>query len=179
MRFLPLALAITLSPVILSSQGKPVPLVQPFKSAPEVVLPYDLKQLQAQIVAEFRVMLGKDFEIASEPPAPPHGRLYTLNVEITRWQAGNAATRLLAVSARGGSLPTSTTASTMTQARPCSTGATRYARSSTRKVQGRRERSAILSRTRSPNASRTRSWTSLRSRLEVIRRVNRHTSVTF
>jgi hypothetical protein len=94
-RFLPLTLAIALSPAILFSQAKPVLFVQPFTTAPEVVLPYDLQQLQAQIVAELKVMLGKDFEIASEAPAVPHGRLYTLTVEISRWQAGNVAKRLL------------------------------------------------------------------------------------
>jgi hypothetical protein len=94
-RFLPLALAVVLAPAALSAQEKPTLIVRPLTAAADVVLPYDLPQLHDQIVAEFEVMLGKDFEIASEPPAPPHGRLYTLDVEITRWQAGNTVKRLI------------------------------------------------------------------------------------
>ena len=77
------------------AQGKPVLVVQPFVKAPSVELPYDLAQLQAQLIAEFRVMLGKEFEIAAEAPAKASGTVYTLDTTITGWRAGNAAKRFL------------------------------------------------------------------------------------
>ena len=89
--FLALGLALTAAPA--TAQSKPVLLVQTFTTAPDVTLPYDLKLLQTQLVPELKVMLGKDLEVAAEAPAS--GTVYTLNGEITRWQAGNVAKRLL------------------------------------------------------------------------------------
>ena len=86
---------LALSTSSLSAQGKPVVVVRPFTAAAGVELPYDLKQMQPQLVAEFRVMLGKDFEFVAEPPASPAATLYTLDAEITAWRAGNVAKRLL------------------------------------------------------------------------------------
>ena len=88
-------LAFALSTVGVSSQSKPTLVVQAFTAAAGVELPYDLGQLQPQLLAEFRVLLGKDFAIASEPPAAGADATYTLNGEITGWRAGNAAKRLL------------------------------------------------------------------------------------
>ena len=79
----------------LSAQAKPVLVVQPFTTAPDVTLPYDMKLMQAQLIPEFKVMLGKQFEVVGEPPAAPPGNVYTLSAEITGWRAGNAAKRLL------------------------------------------------------------------------------------
>ena len=79
----------------LSSQSRPVMVVKPFTTAAGVELPYDLKQMQGQLVAELRVMLGKQFEIVSEAPASPQTTVYTLDGEITGWRAGNAAKRLV------------------------------------------------------------------------------------
>jgi hypothetical protein len=79
----------------LSSQGKPVIVVQPFTTAAGVDLPYDMKLMQTQLVPEFKVMLGKQFDIVTETPATPQGMLYTLDAEITAWRPGNAAKRLL------------------------------------------------------------------------------------
>ena len=92
---LALVLGLTLAPIILSSQEKPVIVVQVFTAAPDVVWPYDMKQMQAQIVAEFKVSLGKDFDIIGEAPASPTSRTYTLATEITAWHPGNAAKRML------------------------------------------------------------------------------------
>jgi hypothetical protein len=79
----------------LSSQSKPVIVVQPFTKGASVELPYDLKQLQGQLVAEFKVMLGKEYDIAAEPPAGAQGAIYTLEGEITGWRPGNAAKRII------------------------------------------------------------------------------------
>ena len=48
-----------------------------------VELPYDLKLMQAQLVAEFRVMLGKEFVIVAEPLGSSASAVYTLDAEIT------------------------------------------------------------------------------------------------
>ena len=79
----------------LSSQARPTIVVQPFSTGSDVVLPYDLKQLQGQLVAEFRVMLGKQYEIVADAPAASQNMVYTLDAEITSWRPGNAAKRLL------------------------------------------------------------------------------------
>ncbi len=78
-----------------SAQDRPVLVVQPFTAAAGVELPYDMKSLQAQLVPELRVMLGKQFEVVAEPPASSPSAVYTLAGEITGWRAGNAAKRML------------------------------------------------------------------------------------
>jgi uncharacterized protein DUF4410 len=92
---LPLAFGLLLSAAALSSQGKPLVVVQPFTTASGVDLPYDMKAMQTQLVPEFKVMLGKEFDIVTEAPAAPRGAIYTLDAEITSWRPGNAAKRLL------------------------------------------------------------------------------------
>ena len=89
-----LVIGLALPVVTLSSQAKPVLVVNPFTSGTEVVWPYDMKVMQAQTVAEFKVMLGKDFDIVAEAPTTPPGSVYTLDVAITGWRQGNAAKRL-------------------------------------------------------------------------------------
>lgn len=86
---------LALSSVILLAQDKPVLVVQMFTTAPGVDLPYDMKLMHAQIVPEFKVMLGKDFDVVSEAPAAAAGKVYTVNAEIVAWRPGNAAKRLL------------------------------------------------------------------------------------
>lgn len=90
-------LAFAVSAVGVSAQGKPTLVVQTFTKGAGVELPYDLEQMQPQLVAEFRVLLGKDFTIAAEPPAATAGAgaTYTLDGEFTGWRAGNAAKRLI------------------------------------------------------------------------------------
>jgi hypothetical protein len=89
-----LAIGLALSSIALSSQGKSVIVVQAFTTTPGVALPYDLKQLQTQLVAEFKVLL-KDFDIVAEAPTTPQSTVYTLDAEITGWRPGNAAKRFL------------------------------------------------------------------------------------
>lgn len=90
-----LVIGLAVSPIALSSQEKPVIVVNVFTAASDVVRPYDMKLMQAQTVAEFKVTLGKDFDIVPEAPATPQGNVYTLDAEITAWRPGNAAKRLL------------------------------------------------------------------------------------
>jgi hypothetical protein len=89
-----LALALALAPVVVSAQDKPVLVVNPFTTASGVELPYDLKQLHGQLVAELRVMLGKEFSVTGEAPASATSKVFTLDGEIVAWRPGNAAKRL-------------------------------------------------------------------------------------
>ncbi len=94
-KWLLLMVGFALSTIGLSSQGKPVIVVQAFTTATGVELPYDLKLMQPQLVAEFKVMLSKEFDIVAEAPATSPGTIYTLDAEITGWRPGNAAKRLI------------------------------------------------------------------------------------
>jgi len=78
-----------------SAHGKRVIVVQPFTVATGLDLPYDMKLMQTQLVAELKVELGKEFTIAGESPAAADGMIYSLTGEITGWRPGNAAKRLL------------------------------------------------------------------------------------
>jgi len=90
-----LVIGLALSPIALSSQDKPVIVVKAFTTSSGVALPYDMKLMQTQLVAEFKTMLGKEFDIVAEDPkTPPQGTVYTLDAEITAWHAGNAAKRI-------------------------------------------------------------------------------------
>ena len=90
-----LIIGIVLASVSLSSQGKRVIVVQPFTVAAGVELPYDMKLLQPQLIADLKVQIGKEFDVVGEPPANPQGSVYTLDGEITGWRPGNAAKRLI------------------------------------------------------------------------------------
>jgi Domain of unknown function (DUF4410) len=90
-----LVVAMTLSTVTASAQGKPVIVVQPFAVATDVELPYDMKVMQAQLIAELKVMLSKQFDIAADAPASLSASIYTLHGEFTGWRPGNAAKRVL------------------------------------------------------------------------------------
>ena len=90
-----LAIALALASVVLSAQEKPTLIVNAFTTAQGVDLPYDLKHLHGQLVAEFKVMLGKEFTVAAEAPATPSGKVFTLDGEIVAWRPGNAAKRIL------------------------------------------------------------------------------------
>jgi hypothetical protein len=86
---------LVLSTAALSSQVKRVIVVQPFTIAAGVELPYDMKQLQPQLIADLKVQIGKEFDIVGESPTAPQGSVYTLNGEITGWRPGNAAKRIV------------------------------------------------------------------------------------
>jgi hypothetical protein len=90
-----LVVGFVLSTVGLSAQDKPVLVVEPFTAAPGVEMPYDLNQLQAQLVAEFKVMLGGDFDVVVEAPTSASASTFTLDCEITGWRPGNVAKRIL------------------------------------------------------------------------------------
>ena len=79
----------------LAAQGKRVIVVQPLTLAAGVELPYDIKLLQTQLVADLRVQIGKEFDVVAEPPAAPQGSVFTLDGEITGWRPGNAAKRMV------------------------------------------------------------------------------------
>ena len=91
-----LILAAVLSSIVgLSAESRPVIVVEPFTVRSGVELPYDLKQLQPQLVADLKVQIGKDYDVVGERPAAAQGSIYTLNGEITDWRPGNAAKRML------------------------------------------------------------------------------------
>ena len=90
-----LVVGLAMWPVALPAQDKPIIVVQVFTTAAGVTLPYDMKLMHAQIIPEFKVMLGKDFDILAESPAAASVKVYTLTGEITDWRPGNAAKRLL------------------------------------------------------------------------------------
>jgi hypothetical protein len=89
-----LAAILTLVPA-LSVKDKPTLVVNAFTTASGVELPYDLKQLHGQLVAELKVMLGKEFTVVAEAPTSAPGKVYTLDGEIVAWRPGNAAKRLM------------------------------------------------------------------------------------
>ena len=89
------AVGLVLSTAGLATQGKPVLVVHAFTVASGVDLPYDMKLMQTQLVAELKVELGKEFTIVGETPTAPATSLYALDGEITGWRPGNAAKRLV------------------------------------------------------------------------------------
>jgi hypothetical protein len=94
-KYLLVVIGIAISTMVLSSQGKRVLVVKAFTVASGVDLPYDMKLMQTQLVAELKVELGKEFTIATEVPTATESALYTLDGEITGWRPGNAAKRLV------------------------------------------------------------------------------------
>lgn len=90
-----LAVVFVLTALAVSAQEKPVLVVNPFTTGSGVELPYDLKQLHGQLVAELKVMLGKEFTVVAEAPSPAAGKVFTLDGQIVAWRPGNAAKRLL------------------------------------------------------------------------------------
>jgi Domain of unknown function (DUF4410) len=77
-RFLPIVIAL---------------VVNAFTVAQGIELPYHMKLLQTQLVAELKVEL-KDYNVISEPPSAAEGTAYALNGVVTGWRPGNAAKRM-------------------------------------------------------------------------------------
>ena len=76
------------------AQEKPTIVFSAFKTAPEVSWPYDMKELQRQVVAELQNKDRKKYNISNE--APTFGTHYlVLEVEVLEWHPGNAAKRAL------------------------------------------------------------------------------------
>jgi hypothetical protein len=90
-----LLVGLVLSAADPSSQGKRVMVVEPFTLAAGVELPYDMKMLQAGLVADLKHQIGKEFDVVGEVPSASQGSVYTLTGEITGWRPGNAAKRLI------------------------------------------------------------------------------------
>ena len=72
---------------------RPILVVRPFTAAEGVSLPYDAGQLQLQLVAELKVLLGRRFDVTAHPPTDRVA--YVLHGRITGWRAGNVAKRLI------------------------------------------------------------------------------------
>jgi uncharacterized protein DUF4410 len=92
-RFVPIVIALMVSTMGVTSQEKPKLIVNAFTMAQGVELPYDMKLLQTQLIAELKVEL-KDYSIISEPASAPEGTVYALDGVITGWRPGNAAKRM-------------------------------------------------------------------------------------
>lgn len=90
-----IVIGLAVSTTGVSPQGKRVLVVQAFTAATGVELPYDMKLMHTQLVAELKVELGKEFTIVNETPSARESAIYTLDGEITGWRPGNAAKRLV------------------------------------------------------------------------------------
>jgi len=93
-RFLTIVIALLVS-TMGAAQDKRILVVQAFTVGKGVELPYDMKLMQTQLVAELKVELGKDFSVTGEPPSAHEGSIYSLDGTITGWRPGNAAKRVL------------------------------------------------------------------------------------
>ena len=76
------------------AQEKPTIVVSMFKTAPEISWPYDMKELQRQVVAELRNKDRKQYNVSIEAPSS-NAHYLTLEVEVLEWHPGNAAKRAL------------------------------------------------------------------------------------
>lgn len=82
-----------LLPLASVAGDKPVIVVRPFKMAAQVTWPYDMKQMETETVAELQAKFAKDYDIVTETPVGPHGKIYALDGEVTGWKPGNRAVR--------------------------------------------------------------------------------------
>jgi len=94
-RWLILFLGCVLAASIANAQDKQVIVVKGFTAASSVAWPYDMKQMQTQVVAELKAKAGTLYDVAAEAPAAAHGKVYTLEGEVTGWRPGNRAKRVL------------------------------------------------------------------------------------
>jgi hypothetical protein len=92
--FVPTVIAFVVSAIGLASQEKPKLVVHAFTVAQGIELPYDMKLLQTQLVAELKVELGKTYNVIGELPGAPEDAAYALHGIITGWRPGNAAKRM-------------------------------------------------------------------------------------
>lgn len=76
------------------SQQKSTIVVRAFTLASGVSWPYDMKQMQAQTVAEMQSKLVNKFKVTAEMPGGEN-RVYTLDGEVKEWHPGNRAKRAL------------------------------------------------------------------------------------
>lgn len=90
-----LLLTLLCVPRVVLAQATPTLVVNTFTTAAGVDLPYDMSLFQKQLVAELKVMLGKEYVVVAEPPTSTDSSVFALDAEITGWRPGNAAKRLL------------------------------------------------------------------------------------
>lgn len=76
------------------AQDKPTIVVNPFTMAPQVSWPYDMKELQRQVLQELQNKDRTKFNISADTPTTG-GHCLTLEVEMLEWHPGNAAKRAL------------------------------------------------------------------------------------
>lgn len=94
-RISPVLLIIVLSAFASWAAEKPVIVVHAFTMAGGTTWPYDLKQMQTEAVAELHAKFGSKFDIVTEAPTQAHGKIYTLDGEVTGWRPGNRAERTM------------------------------------------------------------------------------------
>src|SRR5215472_8825535 len=94
-KVLPILLLVGLCPFAALTADKPVLVVHAFTMASGTTWPYDLKQMQTEAVAELQSKFGKQFDIVTQAPAEAHGKIYTLDGEVTGWRPGNRAERTM------------------------------------------------------------------------------------
>jgi hypothetical protein len=76
------------------AQEKPTIAVNEFKTAADISWPYEMKELQRQVVAELQNKDRKKYNISVDRPTPSCHCL-TLEVNVLEWHPGNAAKRAL------------------------------------------------------------------------------------
>jgi len=92
-RMLPILMFVALLPFAASAADNPVLVFHAFTMASGTTWPYDLKQMQTEAVGELQAKFGKKFDIVAEVPSQPHGKIYTLDGEVTGWRPGNRLER--------------------------------------------------------------------------------------
>jgi hypothetical protein len=83
-----------LGSALAGAEEKPALVVHAFTLATGVTFPYDMKQMQAQAIAELKDKDGSQFEVVPDA-SPNQGRIYILDGEVLEWHKGNTAERML------------------------------------------------------------------------------------
>src|SRR5215467_8694111 len=86
---------IALCSFVAAAGEKPVIVVHAFTMAGGRTWPYAMKQMQTEAVAELQAKYGKQFDIVTQAPTETHGKIYTLDGEVTGWRPGNRAERTM------------------------------------------------------------------------------------
>ena len=82
--------------VALAQEVKPLIVLNPFTVASDSALPYDMKLLQASVLAELKARFIKEFvEVVAESPGKSSGKTYAVDGVFSNWKGGSTAKRLL------------------------------------------------------------------------------------
>lgn len=92
--FLAMSFAILGLAASTQAQDKPTVVLGSIKTAAGVAWPYDMKQLENQLIAELQNRDGKKLNIIAQPP-DVSTRYYLLECQVLEWHPGNAAKRAL------------------------------------------------------------------------------------